>query len=68
MWQLYVAYIYFVVILELMMDTAECEIRLLKKCCFCMCVCVCVCACVHVCFDFTATEFILIIIYYCSIR
>ena len=45
MWQLYLDYIYFVVILELMMDTAEFEIRLLKKCCF-------FCVCVR--FDFTA--------------
>ena len=36
MWQLYVGYIYFVVILELVMDTAVCEIRLF------VCVCVCV--------------------------
>ena len=44
-----------------MMDTAVCEICLQKKCCFFFSVCVCVC------FDFTATEFILII-YNCSIR
>ena len=42
-WQLlYVAYISFVVILELMMDTAVCEICLQKKCCFFFSVCVCV--------------------------
>lgn len=40
MWQLYVAYIYFVVILELIMDTAVCEIHLHKKCCFFVCECV----------------------------
>ena len=44
-WQLlYVAYVSFVVILELMMDTAVCEICLQKKCCFFLVrVCVCVC-------------------------